>query len=219
MAKGNFEPEKESITKGQAFWGLLVFIGLIAAVVVWFSSLLSGDVMEATDYVSEEAVETFKEVIVEEGAQVSEEEKAAEAEGIVVENLGEYKIEAVESVEGDWRALRVLDSEAVAAEEYGITVDGLIDETFINLKVRYPSEGEGSAVFYLPADREELKAFLHDVTQPGDNEWIVRLAKDDWAALVEAYGIDQLGLALTSEEAGTETKVYIFIPEFDKKSK
>ena len=219
MAKGNFEPEKESITKGQAFWGLLVFIGLIAAVVVWFSSLLSGDVMEATDYVSKEAVEAFKEVVVEEGAQVSETEEVAEPEGIVVENLGVYKLELLESVEGDWRTLRVLDSEAVAAEEYGITVDGLMDETFFYLRVRYPAEGDGFATFYLPGDREGLKAFLHDVTQPGDNEWIVRLRKDDWVALVDAYGIDQLGLALTSEEVGTENKVYIFIPEFDKKSK
>lgn len=203
MDKGNFEPGKESISKGQAFWGLLVFIGLMAAVVVWFSSLLSGDVMEATDYVSQEAVDAFKEVIVE------EEQAVVAAKGTAVENLGAYTMEVLESAEGDWQALQVLDSNGEDAEAYGIHVDAFTDEIYWYFRIGYSAQAEGPASFFLPGGREGLKVILHEITQAGDNEWMVRLAKADWQAIQDMHGIDQLGLSLQLQAAETETPVFI----------
>jgi hypothetical protein len=190
--------EEQQVTRMQMLVGAATMIALIALVVSWLASFFTGDVMEATDLVSSEAVEAVTETIV------------AEEDGVLV-NAGQVEVGLVDWFESEWIGLLVQDMDGAEITPEGFEAYGVVAGEYMYLWLRYRSDERGDIELSLPNQAVGLRAFMSDAIQEGINPWIFEINRDQWDAIESDVSIDKMVLTI-SLESGQKYQAMITMP-------
>jgi hypothetical protein len=127
-------------------------------------------------------------------------------------NFHAVTLSLVEWFEGEWETLDIAYLDGSEDRIQDLQATSLKTDEDIYIHLTYQSRYPADVVFYLPGGQEGLQSRIEGGTGIGENQWTIRLSKEEWETAAAAAGATKVVMNLMLGSLDNPGNIMIEMP-------